>query len=81
MRLWDTTLEEVNKDALRLNISYPNYHQSEFLPWGNTFQEIVRRIKFTIDEVDGKKNRKKVVVGHDWGAFLAFFVKKKTTND
>lgn len=39
-------------DVQILNISYPNYHQSENLKFGLDFPEVVKRIRSTIEQVD-----------------------------
>jgi pimeloyl-ACP methyl ester carboxylesterase len=42
------------------------------MKWGIDFDQVAESMKYTIDLVDGGKERKKVLVGHDWGAFNSY---------
>jgi pimeloyl-ACP methyl ester carboxylesterase len=76
LRLWDTAISKLKDKYLCLNISYPNFSKELQLKWGMDLQSIARLIKETIYHV-GNKNpqiKKKIVVSHDWGAGLTYFL-------
>ncbi|CAD8059025.1 unnamed protein product [Paramecium primaurelia] len=78
MRLWDQTITGIQKsDVQILNISYPNYHQSQNLKFGLDFPEVVKRIRSTIEHVDNGQNLKKLLITHDWGAFYGYLYDQK----
>ena len=64
----------MGNSGLRLNITYPNYSKEETSSWGIDFIPLIERIKATIEKVDGGQKRKKILVGHDWGAYLSLLV-------
>ena len=39
---------------------------------GINFSEIIERIKYTVDQVDGQRGLKKVFITHDWGSVFAY---------
>ena len=79
IKLWDQIIDLLHKndpDTLKLAISYPNYDSRETSRCGTSIQNILLRIKHTIDMIDNNKNRKKILVGHDWGSFFLFSLDK-----
>lgn len=75
--LWKKITPYFENDYLILNVSYPNNSPEEKNKWGITFEEIVERLKITIDFVNKDKKRKNNFVVHDWGAFYAFLFSAK----
>lgn len=50
IRLWDSVVENIDKENnFIICISYPNYHESEYVRMGHDFPDMAERIKFTID--------------------------------
>lgn len=78
--LWDSVigpLEEQN--YYMLNVSYPNFSKDEQNPKGNDFDEILERLKLTIDKVNDTR-RRVVIVSHDWGALFSYWFDQKYPN-
>lgn len=71
--IWDKVIPSFEKNYYILNITYPNYSQKEQIPKGQDFEVIADRVKATIDHVNETK-RKVVVVSHDWGCFVGYFL-------
>ena len=70
MEMWDCLSPEATLgefQLLRMNI--PN-HGSEKIPWGQDFEVLRDRIKLTINQVEGVKDR--VLVAHDWGCVYGY---------
>ncbi len=44
------------------------------------FTEIVQRMHNTIEAIDGGRNLKKTLVGHDWGALFTYMFDVKYQN-
>jgi len=71
--IWDKVIPSLEKNNYILNITYPNYSQKEKNPKGQGFEVLADRAKLTIDHVNDTK-RKVVVVSHDWGCFVGYFL-------
>lgn len=69
--VWNKVIPSLQKDYFILNVSYPNYSEKESNPKGLDIEELVARLKSTIDHVNNPK-RKILIVGHDWGAMYAY---------
>ena len=65
--VWDGIIPSFEQENYVLNVSYPNYSQKEINPKGIDFDELVDRLKVTINQVNDS-NRKVVAVIHDWGS-------------
>ncbi len=70
--LWDPIVAPLEKDAYILNVSYPNFSSKETNPKGISFEDILDRLKVTIDKANDT-NRRVVLVSHDWGAMFAYW--------
>ena len=77
--LWYDIIAPFETDFYILNISYPNFSEKEKKPKGIDFDELLDRIKLTIDQVNDTQ-RKIVVVGHDWGAQFAYWLDQRFPN-
>lgn len=77
--LWDGIVPTFEKDYYVLNVSYPNYSHKETIPKGIDHDEVVTRLKATIDQANDT-NRKVVMVSHDWGAFFTYNFDHKYPN-
>jgi pimeloyl-ACP methyl ester carboxylesterase len=75
-RLWDKLIDQLKKDYLCVNLSYPNFAEGVQRPWGVDIDEIVDLIPKTIDAIEATENKKykKMVVAHDWGAVIAYLL-------
>ena len=64
----------------RLFINFPNTSttQSE-VRTGLDFPDVIRQLKATLDQVGAEQFKKKVIVGHDWGAVYAYHFDKVVT--
>ena len=79
-RLWDETIEKVEKDYTCLSISYPNFTPELKLKWGMDLRDITFYIKQTIEIVEeklrtqnkSKSTTEKIIVSHDFGAFITY---------
>lgn len=72
LNLWSGIIPSFEKDYLVLNVTYPNFTNMERSKWGASLEEIVERLKITIDKVNSTKKRKVSFVTHDWGAYFGF---------
>ena len=77
--LWDPIIGPLEADYYVLNVSYPNFSQKEKTPKGIDFDDILDRLKTTIEQVNDT-NRKIVVVSHDWGAMYSYWFDQKYPN-
>lgn len=87
MNLWKDYVDKMKDDCYIVLLSYPNYVDGFNLdnteprevvadiPWGIEPDEIIERIKNTLDLVN-KEKRKIMFVSHDWGAFYTFYFDK-----
>jgi len=73
LEVWNKIIPPLEQNHYILNISYPNYSPKEKSPWGISLEETVYRIKATIEEVNETK-RTLILIGHDWGAFYAYYI-------
>lgn len=83
-RMWDHMIENLNKDFLCINISYPNYTEKLELKWGMDLLDIAFYIKHTVELIENEiriKNKlenniqfNRIIVSHDWGAVLSYLV-------
>jgi len=73
-RMWDNMIQLLQNDYLILNISYPNFAEELKLKWGLDLNLIPSFIKATIENVEkiNKKNYKKMIISHDWGALFTY---------
>lgn len=63
--------QDLNNHHL-LFINLPNTNGKVTHKWGKDFPELVQDIKFTVDQVDSKKN--KILVAHDWGCVYGYML-------
>ncbi|KRX05055.1 hypothetical protein PPERSA_06689 [Pseudocohnilembus persalinus] len=71
--IWDETVKNLDlKNSYILKLSYPNYHKQQESKFGLNFKQVVEKMRNTIEKVDDGKNYKKVLVGHDWGAYVSY---------
>jgi len=77
--LWDPIAYPLEKDAYILNVSYPNFSVKETNPKGIDFEELLDRLKVTIDQVNETK-RKVIIVSHDWGAMFSYWFDQRYPN-
>lgn len=76
MNMWNDLIGKLNNKFYCLNISYPNYSDELVIRWGMDFKTLTSLIKKTIDLVEDESNKKyhKVLVAHDWGSILSYFL-------
>ncbi|KRX05056.1 hypothetical protein PPERSA_06690 [Pseudocohnilembus persalinus] len=73
IKIWDETVKNLDlQNSYILKLSYPNYHKQQQSKLGINFKQTVERMKNTIEMVDNGKNYKKVLIGHDWGAYISY---------
>ena len=84
MRMWDEMIQNLQKDFICINISYPNYSEKLHLKWGMDLRDIAFYIPKTVEiaeqEIKIKANESnaeilnRIVISHDWGAFLSYLI-------
>ncbi len=89
MRIWGDYLNKLEKDYFLVTLSYPNFILPEMAIdnketrsdvvdsyWGISCDELIRRMKNTLDCINDTK-RKVIYVGHDFGAFFGYVFDKE----
>ena len=77
IQLWDNYHERYSKQGHQvLRLSYPNYSDKEYEPWGITLDETARLFKNTLDLINPSNTKKVLLIGHDWGALFCFLFDK-----
>jgi len=77
--IWDPIIAPLVNDAYILNVSYPNFSDKETNPKGIDFEELIDRLKETIDQINDT-GRKILIVSHDWGALFSYWFDLKYQN-
>lgn len=74
--LWQGQIQEFNKDFRCLRVELPNFGDTKHPFY--SFDEIVKMIIITIENtLEDEGQGKLTLVGHDWGAFLAYQIEAK----
>ena len=76
--LWKEELTHFRGHFHCIAVNLPGFAERDPSRWGHDFPEIVERIAETIRHYAGQTPEKKVIlVGHDWGAYLSYLVEQK----
>lgn len=79
-KVWDClNWQEELSDKHLVFINFPNTNGNIDKKWGSDFPEIVADLKLTFDSLD-IKNKKKLLVGHDWGCFYSYLFDQQYPN-
>jgi len=79
--LWEKQIEHFSKKYACVRVTLPNCAKELDRKEGFDFLELVTLLKDCIEEVTQNKNEKKVIlVGHDWGAYLSYMLENKHPN-
>jgi pimeloyl-ACP methyl ester carboxylesterase len=76
--LWKNQLDHFSRQYHCIAVTLPNFEGKMGDPWGYDFPELVDLITQTIQLGLAQGHEAKVIlVGHDWGAYLAYLVERK----
>ena len=79
LALWHPIIAELEADYYCLSVSYPNFSDREKNKKGIKFEDLLDRLKVTIDGVNDTQ-RKIIIVSHDWGAILSYWFDQRYPN-
>lgn len=76
--LWSRDMARLSKDYHCLSLTLPNFQGPITKRWGYDFPELTAILADTIrSKLTPENGGKVVLIGHDWGAYLAYLLEQK----
>ncbi len=70
--LWFHQVSHFSQNYFCVCITLPQYGDDKSSGWGLDFPELANTIVAEVKNLLGDPNRKVILIGHDWGAFIAY---------
>ena len=79
-KLWTHQVEFFSKDYFCICVNLPQHGEDRSTGWGEDFPQLANRIVNEVKKRIGNSKHKIVLVGHDWGAILAYRIERDYPN-